>query len=42
MGEAYGTQRGEEIQLRFLWGNLKNFDHLEQLCKDGRVIVFVY
>jgi hypothetical protein len=42
MGEAYGMQRGEEIQLGFLWRNLKTFDHLEHLCMDGSVIVFVY
>jgi hypothetical protein len=42
MGEAYGTHRGEEIHIGFLWGNLKDNDHLEHLCIDGRVIVLVY
>jgi len=41
MGEACGTHTGEEIQIGFLWGNLKDIDHLEHLFVDGRVVVSV-
>jgi hypothetical protein len=35
-------RRGEEIQIGLLWGNLKDIDHVEHVCKDGRIIVSVY
>jgi hypothetical protein len=41
MGEVCGAHREEEIQIEFLWGNLKDIDHLEHFCIDGRVIFSV-
>jgi hypothetical protein len=41
MGRAYsmyGEKRGE-LYTGFWWGNLREGDHLEDLGKDGRIIL---
>ena len=39
MGGARGTYRGQESRIHFWCGNVKERDHLQDLDKDGGIIL---
>ena len=38
MGRAFGMYERSEMYTGFLWGNLKENNHLEDLGVDGRLL----